>query len=77
MRPVRRHRTTVQQNGRIEICAPDLTPGQAVEVTVRVAPPTPARSIVDILAECPGGTLFKTAEDVETYVREERDSWDR
>jgi len=36
-----------------------------------------ARSIVDVLAASPGQRVFKTAESVNQYLREERDSWDR
>ena len=34
------------------------------------------RSIVDVLSEAPGGLLFHTAEEVDAYMREERESWD-
>ena len=35
------------------------------------------RSAVDILDETPGQRLFKSAEDVESYFKNERASWDR
>ena len=35
------------------------------------------RSAVDILDEAPGQRLFKSAEDVESYFKNERASWDR
>ena len=35
------------------------------------------RSVVDVLAEVPGQRLFKTAEEVDAYIKEERDGWDR
>ena len=34
------------------------------------------RSAVDILDEAPGQRLFKTGQDVESYVKDERTSWD-
>ena len=34
------------------------------------------RSAVDILAEAPGQRLFKSPEDVETYLKDERESWE-
>lgn len=40
-------------------------------------PRTEKRHVIDILAELPGHRLFKTAEEVDAYIREERDSWDR
>jgi hypothetical protein len=109
----------VQPDGKIEIEAPDLTPGQQVTVTVTPeanahgeAPnandgqpmaPKPKRHAADIIAEAggplvgkssdevfellrgkhvldiiamlPGHRAFKTAEEVDAYIREERDSW--
>ncbi len=71
-------RTTVQPGGKIEVSTPDWTPGTAVSVTVSPLKETSRkRSVLEILAECPGGRLFKTAEEVDAYIREERDSWDR
>ena len=35
------------------------------------------RSVVDILAEAPGGLVFKTAADVAAYLKEEKESWGR
>ena len=35
------------------------------------------RSAVDILNEAPGQRLFKTAEDVVSFLWDERASWDR
>lgn len=71
--------TTVQADGKIEVRAPDLPQGQPVEVIIRLANGhlKGRRSIVDILAECPGGLHFRTPEDVDAYFREEHDSWER
>lgn len=79
MGAARKINTTVQAGGRIEVRAPELPLGQPVEVTIRLADgqPNGRRSIVDILAECPGGLLFKSPEDVDAYIREDRDSWER
>lgn len=71
--------TEVLPGGRIEITEPSLPPGEAVEVIVlrqRTATQE-RRSVVDILAEAPGHRQFKTAVDVETYLRNEHDAWDR
>jgi hypothetical protein len=35
------------------------------------------RRAAEILAELPGHRIFKTADEVDAYIREERDSWDR
>ena len=38
---------------------------------------SPERSLVDILAEAPGGLVFKSPSDVAAYLREEKEGWDR
>jgi hypothetical protein len=41
--------------------------------------PTPEkekRSAIDILTSAPGQQLFRTPEEVDRYIQEERDSWD-
>jgi hypothetical protein len=74
-------RAVVGPDGTIGIRAPELTPGQEVEVTVEVqAPPgTPEekKHVIDIIKDLPGHLVFQTAEEVDAYIREERDSWDR
>ena len=40
-------------------------------------PAAPGRSAVDILAEAPGQLLFKSAKEVDDYIKEERASWER
>ena len=70
-------KTTVQPGGKIEFTSPDLPPGQIVDVVVTLTAPAERRSAVDILAEAPGHLLFKTAKEVDDYIKEERASWDR
>ncbi len=70
-------RTTVQPGGKVEIVSPELEAGQTVDVVVVRSSPAERRSAVDILAEAPGQRLFKTAKDVDDYIKEERASWDR
>ena len=77
----------VKPDGTIEIAAPELAPGQRVRITIEpeaevaepeeTPPPPEKRHALDILEEMPGHRLFKTAEEVDAYIREERDSWDR
>ncbi len=69
---------TVGAGGKIEVTAPDLTSGETVEVIIISSEATPrrGRSALDILAEAPGHRLFKSAEEVDAYIREERGSWD-
>ena len=70
-------RKTVQPGGKIEIVSPELEAGQTVDVVVSPAPAVARRSAVDILAEAPGGLVFKTAADVAAYLKEEKESWGR
>lgn len=74
-----RKEAVVGPDGKIEITAPELSPGQRVTVTIepeRVETEA-KRHAIDILNEMPGHQLFKTVEEVDAYIREERDSWDR
>ena len=70
-------RTTVQPGSKIEIVSQELPVGEDVDVVVSATYPSARRSVVDILNEAPGGLLFKTAEDVATYLKEEKEAWDR
>lgn len=71
-------KTTILPGGKIEISAPELPPGKQVDVFVVVEgeEPTKKRRALDILEKAPGHRLFQTAEEVDAYIREERDSWD-
>jgi len=71
--------TTVQSGGRIEIADPQLPLGKPVDVIVLFPQEADAsrRSVVDVLAEAPGQLVFHSAEEVDAYIREERDAWDR
>jgi hypothetical protein len=73
-----RARTTVQPGGRIAITDPALQSGEVVEVFVLLPAKHDAnyRPAVDILKELEGHRLFQTAEEVDHYIREERESWD-
>lgn len=70
-------RTTVQPGGKVEIVSEELPVGEDVNVVVSSASPSGQRSVVDILNEAPGGLVFKTAEDVAAYLKEEKESWGR
>jgi hypothetical protein len=74
----------VGPDGKIEVSAPELQPGQHVSVTIEPAPASPTPQppadglhMIDIIEESPGQRLFKTADEVDEYIRQERDSWDR
>ena len=68
-------RTKVLAGGRIEVQDPRLIEGQEVTIRIVVHDQLKKRKISDILANYPGGQLFKTAAEVDAYIKEERDSW--
>jgi hypothetical protein len=72
-------KTTILPGGKIEVTDLELPVGEAVEVIVLLPepPPTARHSVLDILAEAPGQRMFKTPEKVDTYRKQERDSWGR
>ena len=75
----------VGPDGKIEISAPELQPGQRVSITIEpepeadvtTYPPEGKLPMIDLMDEGPGQRLFKTAEEVDEYIRQERESWDR
>jgi len=78
-------RTTVTTEGKIEISMPELTLGKPVEVIILFPEPdavegepasAPQLSALDILNRSPGQRQFKTPDEVETYLRQERDAWE-
>jgi len=71
--------TTVLPGGKIEVSAPELPPGKraSVFVVIEDEEPTEKRPVRDVLDDLPRHRLFKTAEEVDAYIREERDSWER
>lgn len=91
MQHVIEQRVTVLPGGKIELVCPELQPGDVVDVVVSASPDperssaspsgdgnsSPRRSVLDILNDGPRERLFKTAKEVDDYIREERDSWDR
>ena len=75
-----RVQTRVQPGGRVEVTDPELHAGDTVDVIIQTHVPAEhshRRSALDIINEAPGHVLFKTAEEVDAYIRELRDEWDR
>jgi hypothetical protein len=69
--------TTVLPGHRIELSAPQLPEGCSATVFVVLdETPGPKRRLNDILEGYPGGELFRSAEEVDVYLRAERDAWD-
>lgn len=73
--------TTVLPGNRVEFSSPQLPEGARIEVTVVVPPqPAPSRrmSMIEFLKTLPARPLvFKTAAEVDEYLQEERNAWDR
>jgi hypothetical protein len=79
MHVARKVKATVQPGGKIEVSAPDLPCGRTVDVLIEWSEPAESErpSALDVFAQAPGRRLFKTAEEVDAYIRTERDTWDR
>ena len=69
--------TIVLPGGKIEISTPELIAGQHATVVVRVEDneSVEPRHVIDILRTLSGHQIFQNAEEVNTYLHEERDSW--
>ena len=75
-----RQQVTVQPGGVIEVRSPELTPGAQAEVIVLIeaAPATgvaPKRTLSSFIGAGKGS--FRSVEEVDAYIRELRDEWDR
>jgi hypothetical protein len=73
-------KTTVLPGGKIEVSIPELIAGQQATVIVKVESAQSEKLTIDehlARANYYGEALFKTAEEVDAYIREERDSWER
>lgn len=79
MQPARHVTATVLPGNRIEITVPELKEGDQVDVFLVVPGATslPQRSALEIIESLGGQRLFQSPAEVDTYLKEERDSWDR
>jgi hypothetical protein len=70
-------KTRVKAGGRIEIVAPELQEGQEADIMITVkAEPSSTMHVLDIVASIPPHRHFQRAEDVDDYLRVERDAWE-
>ena len=80
MQTILRLEATVLPGHRLEVTAPELPEGAKVEVIV-VLPEQPEPqfgSVLEFLESLPPGPrAFKTWEEYEQHLREEKDSWER
>ncbi|NEQ25279.1 MAG: hypothetical protein F6K28_40665 [Microcoleus sp. SIO2G3] len=70
--------TKVLLGSKIEIFDPELQVGDAVEVFVIIKKKSSGihSSAIDLLDELPGQRLFKTPEEADKYLQEERSAWE-
>ncbi|MBA4396831.1 MAG: hypothetical protein C0394_05550 [Syntrophus sp. (in: bacteria)] len=74
MQAIRQH-VTVQSNGLIQVHVPELKPGTVAEVIIlESAELPPPRRLADSVGK--GRGAFATPEEVDTFIRKERDAWD-
>lgn len=72
-----KEKVTVKAGGKIVIQSPELIEGTTAEVIVMVDnPPEKSRSLMSFFGVGKGKGSFKTAKDVDSFIRAERDSWD-
>ena len=78
MQPALHISTKVLPGNKIEIYTPELPVGNAVEVFVIIKNTSSRsrRSAIDLLDELPGQRLFKTPEEADRYLQEERRAWE-
>jgi hypothetical protein len=76
MRTALRIRTTVLPGRRIEITDPALQEGDVVDVLVTERDQFAGRSALEIIGSLRGKRLFESPEAVDTYIAEQRASWD-
>ena len=63
---------------RIEVTDPALVDGESVDITIAPSEPIEETSILEFLNSLPEEPrLYKSPADVDRYLQQERDSWDR
>jgi hypothetical protein len=68
-----RRRVTVQPGGRIEIVAPELTPGSQAEVIVLEERALRRRPLAELIGQ--GKGAHANPEEADAFLRQERDAW--
>jgi hypothetical protein len=69
--------TRMLPGNRVEITSPELAEGEIVDVTVSKSQPSrPERSVLEMIESFPVGRIFKSANEIDTFLAEERRSWE-
>lgn len=71
---------TIQPGGVVQVISPELPAGARAEVTVVVEEPRhpsarPRRFLASFIGSAKG--QFRSVEEIDAYIRELRDEWDR
>ncbi len=70
-------RTTILPGHRIELTAPELPEGRHANVFVLLEEPEEAkRPLWEVIGDYQGGQVFQSAEQVDAYLKAERESWE-
>jgi hypothetical protein len=70
-------RTTILPGHRIEVTAPELPEGRTATVFVVLDEATSEKRLLrEVLGDYPGGEVFQTAEQVDAYLKTEREAWE-
>lgn len=71
-----KQKVIVKPGGVVEICSPELPPGATVEVIVLLeSPPQQAsKPLTSFIGTAKGN--FATPEEVDQFIRQERDAWE-
>jgi hypothetical protein len=70
-------RTRVLAGHRIEVSVPELPEGRTASVFIVLEEAEAVRRpLWEVLAGYPGGQVFQSAEQVDAYLKAERDSWE-
>ena len=68
--------TKVLPGKRIEISAPELVEGKVATVTIVMHDTAPSRTLREIIDGYMGPRSFKTAQEVDEFIKAERAAWD-
>lgn len=64
---------TIQPGGRIEVASSEFPVGAQAEVIVLVVRDVPSKRYADLIGS--GSGSFATPEEVDAFLRQERDAW--
>lgn len=70
-------RTRVLPGNRVEITSPELAEGEIVDITVSKSQGSPPkRSVLEMIESFPTGRAFKSTQEIDAFLAQERRSWE-